>query len=108
MINNLIIIKAKQSVGSKNKTINKEDLLKSKEIVPIKLDIDIQNHLNLDEIENIIQNLEKGDFGNVENNNASVSNKKKILKSHFNNRNDNELEAFAFPFKEEDLLCNIF
>ena len=98
----------KQSVGSKNKTINKDDLLKSKEIVPIKLDIDIQNHLNLDEIENIIQNLEKGDFGNVENNNASVSNKKKILKSHFNNRNDNELEAFAFPFKEEDLLCNIF
>ena len=98
----------KQSVGSRKKTINKEDLLKSKEIVPIKLDIDIQNHLNLDEIENIIQNLEKGDFGNVENNNASISNKKKILKSHFNNRNDNELEAFTFPFKEEDLLCNIF
>ena len=98
----------KQSVGSRKKTINKEDLLKSKEIVPIKLDIDIQNHLNLDEIENIIQNLEKGDFGNVENNNASISNKKKIIKSHFNNRNDNELEAFTFPFKEEDLLCNIF
>ena len=98
----------KQSVGSKNKTINKEDLLKSKEIVPIKLDIDIQNHLNLDEIENIIQNLEKGDFGNVENNNASVSNKKKILKSHFNIRNDNELEAFTYPFKEEDYFCNIF
>ena len=98
----------KQSEGSRKKTINKEDLLKSKEIVPIKLDIDIQNHLNLDEIENIIQNLEKGDFGNVENNNASISNKKKILKSHFNNRNDNELEAFTFPFKEEDLLCNIF
>ena len=96
------------SIDSRKKTINKEDLLKSKEIVPIKLDIDIQNHLNLDEIENIIQNLEKGDFGNVENNNASISNKKKILKSHFNNRNDNELEAFTFPFKEEDLLCNIF
>ena len=74
----------KQSEGSRKKTINKEDLLKSKEIVPIKLDIDIQNHLNLDEIENIIKNLEKGDFGNVENNNASISNKKKILKSHFN------------------------
>ena len=102
------ILSNKQSVGSRKKTINKEDLLKSKEIVPIKLDIDIQNHLNLDEIENIIQNLEKGDFGNVENNNASISNKKKILKSHFNNRNDNELEAFTFPFKEEDLLCNIF
>jgi hypothetical protein len=97
----------KQSVGSRKKTINKEDLLKSKEIVPIKLDIDIQNHLNLDEIENIIQNLEKGDFGNVENNNASISNKKKILKSHFNNRNDNELEAFNYPFKEEHF-CGIF
>ena len=98
----------KQSLSSRKKTINKEDLLKSKEIVPIKLDIDIQNHLNLDEIENIIQNLEKGDFGNAENNNTSILNKKKILKSHFNNRNENELEAFAFPFKEEDLLCNIF
>jgi len=98
----------KQSMGSRKKTINKEELLKSKEIVPIKLDIDIQSHLSLDEIEATIKNLEKGDFGNLENNNASISSKKKILKSHFNNRNDNELEAFAYPFKEEDLLCNIF
>ena len=98
----------KQSMSSRKKTINKEELLKSKEIVPIKLDIDIQSHLNLDEIEATIKNLEKGDFGNLENNNASISSKKKILKSHFNNRNDNELEAFAYPFKEEDLLCNIF
>ena len=101
-------INNKLSIGSRKKTINKEDLLKSKEIVPIKLDIDIQSKLNLDEIEKIINNLEKGDFGNLDNNNATISNKKKILKSHFNNRNDNELEAFAYPFKEEDYFCNIF
>ena len=94
--------------SSKNKqTINKEDLLKSKEIIPIKLDIDIQNRLSLDEVEEIIQNLEKGDFGNLENKNQNMINKKKILKSHFNNRNDNELEAFNYPFKEEHF-CGIF
>jgi hypothetical protein len=79
-----------------------------KEIIPIKLDIDIQNKLNLDEIEVIINNLEKGDFGIMETKNTSMTNKKKILKSHFNNRNDNELEAFSYPFKEEDNFCIIF
>ena len=94
--------------NKRRSTINKEDLLKSKEIVPIKLDIDIQNRLSLDDIERIIKDLEKGDFGNVENKNASMSNKKKLLKSNFNLRNDNEIEAFAYPFKEEDNFCNIF
>ena len=96
------------NIESRKKTINKEDLLKSKEIIPIKLDVDIEKRLNLDEIEEIIKNLEKGDFGNSENNNLPFSNKKKILKSHFNIRNDNELEAFTYPFKEEDYFCNIF
>ena len=96
------------SIDSRKKTINKEDLLKSKEIVPIKLDIDIEKRLNIDEIEEIIKNLEKGDFGNPENNNSQFSNKKKILKSHFNIRNDSELEAFTYPFKEEDYFCCIF
>ena len=96
------------NIESRKKTINKEDLLKSKEIIPIKLDIDIEKRLNLDEIEEIIKNLEKGDFGNPENNNLPFSNKKKILKSHFNIRNDNELEAFTYPYKEEDYFCNIF
>ena len=94
--------------NERRSTINKEDLLKSKEIVPIKLDIDIQNRLSLDDIERIIKDLEKGDFGNVENKNAAMSNKKKLLKSNFNLRNDNEIEAFAYPFKEEDNFCNIF
>ena len=98
----------KLSIGSQKKSINKEDLLKSKEIIPIKLDIDIQNKLNLDEIEVIINNLEKGDFRIMETKNTSMTNKKKILKSHFNNRNDNELEAFSYPFKEEDNFCIIF
>ena len=100
-------INNKLSIGSRKKTINKEDLLKSKVIVPIKLDIDIQNKLNINEIEDIIKNLEKGDFRNLENNNASISNKKKMLKSHFNNRNDNELETLTYPFKEDYYLCNI-
>ena len=98
----------KQSMDSRKKSINKEDLLKSKEIVPIKLDIELQNRLSLDEIEDIINNLEKGDYRNLENKNESIQNKKKILKSHFNNRNDNELEAFTYPFKEEDNFCIIF
>ena len=90
------------------KEINKEELLKSKEIIPIKLDIDIQNRLSLEEIEDIIKNLEKGDFSNIDDKNTSISNKKKLLKKNFNNRNDNELEAFAYPFKEEDNFCGIF
>ena len=98
----------KQSMDSRKKSINKEDLLKSKEIVPIKLDIELQNRLSLDEIEDIINNFEKGDYRNLENKNESIQNKKKILKSHFNNRNDNELEAFTYPFKEEDNFCIIF
>ena len=98
----------KQSMDSRKKSINKEDLLKSKEIVPIKLDIELQNRLSLDEIEDIINNLEKGDYRNLENKNESIQNKKKILKSHFNNRTDSELEAFTYPFKEEDNFCIIF
>ena len=94
--------------NERKKTINKDDLLKSKEIVPIKLDIDIQNKLSLDEIEEIIKNLENGDFGNNENKNSSMSSKKKLLKTNFNLRNDNEVEAFAYPFKEEDNFCFIF
>ena len=89
-------------------TINKDDLLKSKEIVPIKLDIDIQNRLSLDDIEGIIKDLEKGDFGNIDNKKSAMSNKKKLLKTSFNLRNDNEIEAFAYPFKEEDNFCIIF
>ena len=89
-------------------TINKDDLLKSKEIVPIKLDIDIQNRLTLDDIEGIIKDLEKGDFGNIDNKTSAMSNKKKLLKTSFNLRNDNEIEAFAYPFKEEDNFCIIF
>ena len=94
--------------NERKKTINKDDLLKSKEIVPIKLDIDIQNKLSLDEIEEIIKNLENGDFGNNENKNSAMSSKKKLLKTNFNLRNDNEVEAFAYPFKEEDNFCFIF
>ena len=94
--------------NERKKTINKDDLLKSKEIVPIKLDIDIQNKLSLDEIEEIIKSLENGDFGNNENKNSAMSSKKKLLKTNFNLRNDNEVEAFAYPFKEEDNFCFIF
>ena len=68
----------------------------------------IQNKLSLDEIEEIIKNLENGDFGNNENKNSSMSSKKKLLKTNFNLRNDNEVEAFAYPFKEEDNFCFIF
>ena len=98
----------KININDNKKEINKEELLKSKEIVPIKLDIDIQNQLSLEEIEEIIKNLEKGDFWNIDDKNASMSNKKKLLKTNFNNRNDNELEAFSYPFKEEDNFCSIF
>ena len=101
------VIINKQS-PQKKQSINKEDLLKMKEIIPIKLDIDIQSKLSLEEIQNIMKNLEKGEFGNqADKDNKSSFNHKKISKSHFNNRNDNEIEAFAYPFAEESL-CNIF
>ena len=101
------VIINKQNLAKKQ-SINKEDLLKMKEIIPIKLDIDIQSKLSLEEIQNIMKNLEKGEFGNQANkDNKSSFHHKKISKSHFNNRNDNEIEAFAYPFTEESL-CNIF
>ena len=85
----MLIIINKQS-PQKKQSINKEDLLKMKEIIPIKLDIDIQSKLSLEEIQNIMKNLEKGEFGNqADKDNKSSFNHKKISKSHFNNRNNN-------------------
>lgn len=105
---NIILENEIKQENERKPTINKDDLLKSKEIVPIKLDIDIQNRLSLDDIEGIIKDLEKGDFGNIDNKTSTMPNKKKLLKSGFNLRNDNEIEAFAYPFKEEDNFCIIF
>ena len=90
----------------KKNSINKEDLLRTKEIIPIKIDIEVQKSLNINEVEEILKNLNEGDsgyLGNKENN----SNNKKLLNKNINNRNQNELEAFSYPFKE-DRLCYIF
>jgi len=90
----------------KMNSINKEDLLSTKEIVPIKIDIEVQNSLNINEVEEILRNLDEGDLGNL-GSKASTTNVKKVLNKNVNNRNDNELEAFCYPFKE-DRLCYIF
>ena len=90
----------------KMNSINKEDLLSTKEIVPIKIDIEVQNSLNINEVEEILRNLDEGDLGNL-GSKASTTNIKKVLNKNVNNRNDNELEAFCYPFKE-DRLCYIF
>jgi len=88
----------------KKNSINKEDLLKTKEIVPIKIDIEVKNNLNINEVEEILKNLDEGDFGNLGNKGNNV-NQKKLLNKHIN-RNE-ELEAFSYPFKENSL-CYIF
>ena len=90
----------------KMKTINKEELLRTKEIIPIKIDIEVNNSLNIDDVEEMLRNLDKGDLGNL-GTKGSNSNIRKILNKHFINRNDNEMEAFSYPFKEDNL-CYIF
>ena len=90
----------------KMNSINKEDLLNTKEIVPIKIDIEVQNSLNINEVEEILRNLDEGDLGNL-GSKTSTTNIKKVINKSTNNRNDNELEAFSYPFKE-DRLCYIY
>ena len=90
----------------KMKTINKEELLRTKEIIPIKIDIEVNNSLNIDDVEEMLRNLDKGDLGNL-GTKGSNSNIRKLFNKHFVNRNDNELEAFSYPFKEDNL-CYIF
>jgi hypothetical protein len=90
----------------KIKSINKEELLKTKEIIPIKIDIEVNNSLNIDDVEEMLRNLNKGDLGSL-GTKGSNSNIRKILNKHFINRSDNEMEAFSYPFKEDNL-CYIF
>ena len=90
----------------KMNSINKEELLKTKEIIPIKIDIEVNSSLNIDDVEEMLRNLDKGDLGNF-GTKGSNNNIRKILNKHFVNRNDNEIEAFSYPFKEDDL-CYIF
>ena len=89
----------------KKNSINKEDLLKTKEIVPIKIDIEVNNNLNINEVEEILRNLDEGDFSNF-GNKGSPTHTKKLLNKLNANRND-EMEAFSYPFKEDNL-CYIF
>ena len=97
-----------RTLDKKKSIMNKEELLKTKEIMPIKIDIEIQNTLTIDEIEEILKNLDECDLGNLGCNKREVNNNnKKILNKNINNRYDNELEAFSYPFKD-DSLCYIF
>ena len=93
----------------KMNSINKEDIFRTKEIVPIKIDIEVQKTLNINEVEEILKNLDEGDLGNLgsKSNAINNNNNKKLLNKHINNRNDNELEAFSYPFKENNI-CYIF
>ena len=93
----------------KMNSINKEDIFRTKEIVPIKIDIEVQKTLNINEVEEILKNLDEGDLGNLGSKSNAIynNNNKKLLNKHINNRNDNELEAFSYPFKENNI-CYIF
>ena len=93
-------------IMQKSCSINKEDIFKTQEIVPIKIDIEVKNTLNINEIEDILNHLDEGDLANSSNQN-NINNNKKQLNKHFSNRNENELEAFSYPFKEDNL-CYIF
>ena len=90
----------------KKSSINKEDIFRTKEIVPIKIDIEVQKTLDINEVEEILKNLDEGDLGNL-GSKSQINNNKKILNKHPSSRNGNELEAFSYPFKEYDL-CNIY
>ena len=104
-INNAVpILPINNNILKKN-SINKEDLLKTKEIVPIKIDIEVKNNLNINEVEEILKNLDEGDFGNAGNKGNAINTKKLLNKLNIN-RND-ELEAFSYPFKEDNL-CIVF
>jgi len=98
------IIQVQNTNFHKMNSINKEELLKTKEIIPIKIDIEVNSSLNIDDVEEMLRNLDKGDLGNF-GTKGSNSNIRKILNKHFVNRNDNELEAFSYPFKEDNLCC---
>ena len=50
----------------KKNSINKEDLLKKKEIVPRKIYIEVNNNLNRNEVDEIFRNLDEEDFGILE------------------------------------------
>ena len=100
------IIQEQNTNFHKINSINKEELLKTKEIIPIKIDIEVNSSLNIDDVEEMLRNLDKGDLGNF-GTKGSNNNIRKILNKHFVNRNDNEIEAFSYPFKEDDL-CYIF
>ena len=100
------IIQEQNTNFNKRKSINKEELLRTKEIIPIKIDIEVNNSLNIDDVEEMLRNLDKGDLGNF-GAKGSNSNIRKILNKHFVNRNDNEMEAFSYPFKEDNL-CYMF
>ena len=90
----------------KTNSINKEDIFRTKEIVPIKIDIEVQKTLNIIEVEEILKNLDEGDLGNL-GFKSTINNNKKLMNKHLVNRNDNELEAFSYPFKENGM-CHIF
>ena len=90
----------------KKSSINKEDIFRTKEIVPIKIDIEVQKTLDINEVEEILKNLDEGDLGNL-GSKSTINNNKKLLNKHPSVRNGNELEAFSYPFKENDL-CSIF
>ena len=99
-------VQVENTNDKKMKSINKEDLLKTKEIIPIKIDIEVQNTLNLSEVEELLRNLDEGDLGNF-GGRANTWNNKKLFNRQITIRSDNEFEAFSYPFKE-DSLCHVF
>ena len=105
MANNIDNDKAQNIKYQKMNSINKEELLKTKEIKPIKIDIEVQNNLNLSEVEELLRNLDEGDLGNFGGKENPWN--KKIFNKYIKIRSDNEFEAFSYPFKEDDL-CHVF
>ena len=91
----------------KKSSINKDDLLKTKEIVPIKIDIEVQNSLNINKVEEMLKSIEEGELGNLCFKENKQNNKKILNNKNINNRNQNEMEAYSYPFKEDNL-CYIF
>jgi hypothetical protein len=90
---------------SNNSVVNEyQDLFNSKEIVPLKIDIEVKKNLDLNKIENIIENLDKT---NLKNSGDDNINNDKLINNKIYSKKKNELESYTYPFVDNSS-CYIF
>ena len=63
--------------------------------------------MNINKVEEMLKSIEEGELGNLCFKENKQNNKKILNNKNINNRNQNEMEAYSYPFKEDNL-CYIF